>query len=310
MKKTKIKVFAPATVANMACGFDSMGFAIEGVGDVVEVSVSDGDGINIVNISGEDLPIEREKNVMVPPLLAMKKKLNIRCSVDITIINKIRPGSGIGSSAASSGAAVFAFNELLGRPFCKEDLISFAILGEELVSGGAHADNVAPSILGGIVLVRDNNPLDVIKLISPITMYCAVVHPFIEVKTRDSRAVLKKEISLSDAVTQWSNVGAIVAGLLCGDIELIGRSMRDVVAEPVRKVFIPEYDSLKYKVMCAGAIGCNISGSGPSVFALCRNRSDAVKMGDIMRNHFGEMSVGSDVYISAIADKGVREIND
>ena len=302
----KIKVFAPASVANMGCGFDVMGMALDGVGDVLEVTVSEGYGLSIDNRSGVKLPQDIEKNVITPAVLAFWEAYRKSMKVEVTLLQKILPGSGIGSSAASSAAVVFALNELLDRPFRIEELISFAMEGERLISGTAHADNVGPALLGGIVFIRGYEPLDVIPLPVPANFCCTVVHPHIMVSTKEAREVLRKEIPLHDAVVQWGNVGGLVAGLTMGNIELVGRSMKDVVAEPYRKHFIPLYDHLKEALLQAGALAVNISGSGPSVFALTDSLGLAGKMGEIMQAHFDGLEVEANVYVSQVARQGAR----
>lgn len=305
----KIKVFAPATVANMGCGFDVMGMALEMVGDVLEVSVSAGFGLQIDNQSGVVLPVRVDKNVIAPTVLAFLDAYGKELKVEVTVLKKILPGSGIGSSAASSAAVVFALNELLGCPFGLTALVPFAMEGERLISGSAHADNVGPSLLGGIVFIRGYEPLDIIQLPVPEAFYCTVVHPHIMVSTRAAREVLRKEIPLRDAVIQWGNVGGLVAGLALGNLELVGRSMQDVVAEPYRKHFIPLYDELKSVVMSAGALAVNISGSGPSVFALSASPEIAEATGKLMQQHFDNLGIDTDVYVSGVARSGARVIN-
>ena len=213
-----IKVFAPGTVANLGCGFDVMGLTLDGVGDLLEVGIEEGaGGLVIRNRSGKELPAKNEDNVITPA---------------VTILEKIAPGSGIGSSAASSAAAVWGVNELLGRPFSGERLVEFAMMGEALIGGTSHADNVGPAVLGGVVLIRGYEPLDIVRLPVPEGFFYAVVHPDIVVSTKEAREVLPREVPLHDAVTQWGNVGGLVAGFALGDVALIGRSMHDVVAEP------------------------------------------------------------------------------
>lgn len=304
----KIKVFAPATVANMGCGFDVMGMALEGVGDVLEVAVSEGFGLSIFNRSGVDLPVNVEKNVITPAVLAFLEASEKKLKVEVTVCEKILPGSGIGSSAASSAAAVFALNELCGRPFSLHELVPFAMEGERLISGTPHADNVAPALLGGIVFIRGYEPPDLIQLPVPEAFCCTVVHPHIMVSTKAAREVLRREIPLQEAVTQWGNVGGLVAGLALGDMALVGRSMRDVIAEPYRKHFIPLYDELKARALEAGALAVNISGSGPSVFAVSPALDTAVRIGQEMQQHFDGLQVKAEVYVSKVARQGARKV--
>ena len=304
-----IRVFAPASIANMGCGFDTMGMAMDAVGDILTVSVGEGTGLRIKNASGVDLPSKMEDNVITPAVMDFLAAYGKPLRVDVTIESKIHPGSGIGSSAASSAAAVFALNELTGRPFSLEKLVEFAMEGEKLISGGvAHADNVAPAILGGVVLIRGYKPLDIVRLPVPARFHCSVVHPDIMVSTRMAREVLPKEIPLRDAVRQWGNVGGLVAGLSLGDVDLVGRSMVDVVAEPCRKRFIPGFDILKEKAMQAGALAVNISGSGPSVFAISSEQEVAERICEVMKDHFSFLDIDSNVYVANVGCKGVRAL--
>lgn len=302
-----IRVFAPASVANMGCGFDVMGMAMDATGDILEVSVEEGLGLEIENRSGIDLPNEVEKNVITPAVMEFLAQWGGHLKVKITIEQKIAPGSGIGSSAASSSAAVYALNELLGRPFSLEKLVEFAMEGEKLISGGiAHADNVAPSIMGGVVLIRGYKPLDIVKLPVPAGFHCSVVHPAIMVSTKMAREVMPKEIPVRDAVKQWGNVGGLVAGLALGDVELVGRSMVDIVAEPCRRGFIPGFEILREKVLKAGALAMNISGSGPSVFAISKDDVTAGKVALIMKEHFAFLNIDSDIYTANVSERGAR----
>ncbi|MDR2912304.1 MAG: homoserine kinase [Alistipes sp.] len=304
-----IKIFAPATVANLGCGFDVAGMAIDGTGDIIEVGVEEGEGIEISNRSEVPLPDDIESNVATPAVRALLAAYGKEVAVRITILKKILPGSGIGSSAASSAGAVWGLNEVLGRPFSPERLVEFAMEGESLIGGGArHADNVAPAILGGVVLIRGYEPLDIVRLPIPDNFYAAVVHPHITVTTREGRGVLPREIPLKTATTQWGNVGGLVAGLALGDMALVGRSMKDAVAEPVRKRFIPGYDSLHDALFAAGALGVNIAGSGPAVFAVCDTLAGAEKLCEVMAAHFAALEIPADTYSSKISGEGARVI--
>lgn len=307
--KKNVRVFAPGTVANMGCGFDVMGMTLNGVGDIVSVSVSEGDGLTIENRSSVDLPTELDKNVITPAVRALMNEFGEPRMIEVVVEHKISPGSGIGSSAASSAAAVYALNEALGCPFTPEKLVEFAMEGEKLISGGTpHADNVGPAILGGVVLMRGYEPLDIVRLPVPDNFFCSVVHPDIMVSTKDARAVLPKDITLRLAVKQWGNVAGLVAGLALGDVHLVGRAMCDVVVEPYRKCFIPGFDELREKVLAAGALAMNISGAGPSVFALSADMDVAARVGKVMREHFAQ--VGSDIYVCKVSNCGARVFND
>ena len=260
MKKT-IKVFAPASIANMGCGFDIMGMALDEVGDILQISAEEGEGITIENQSGVPLPDDIEMNVITPVIRKFFQMTGTSAKIDVVILKKIYPGSGIGSSAASSAAAAYGMNELFGCPLSEEEVVICAMEGENLASGGYHADNAAPAVMGGIILIRGYEPLDVIKLPVPGNFYCAMIHPAIVVSTKEARSIMPKEIPMHTAVLQWGNVGGLVAGLYSGNIALIGRSMKDGVAEPYRKQFIPGFDELREKLTAAGALAMNIAGS-------------------------------------------------
>ena len=304
-----IKVFAPATVANVACGFDVLGFALQAPGDTITITKTDTQVIEIIDIIGAlDLSKDPKNNVVGVAVQAMLNELGSKQGLSISIEKGVKPGSGIGSSAASSAAAVVAANVILDAGFSDLDLVRFAMEGERLASGTAHADNVAPSIMGGFTLVRSYNPLDVIRLNTPNDLFCAVIHPQIEVKTADSRGVLQEHISLKNAVIQWGNVGGLVAGLFMNDFALIGRSLQDVVAEPLRSKLIPGFDAVKNAAMVAGALGSSISGSGPSVFALCKGKEIAEKCAKAMSEVYENIGIPFKVYISGINQEGAKVI--
>ena len=305
----KIKVFAPASIANLGCGFDIMGMALDEVGDVLEMTLDEaGEGIAISNETDVPLPEDIEDNVITPVLRKFFEMTGHGGRVEVRVLKKIYPGSGIGSSAASSAAAAFGINELFGAPLGEEDVVVCAMEGENLASGGYHADNAAPAVMGGITLIRGYDPLDIIKLPVPGNLYCPVIHPHLTVSTKEARSILPKEIPMHTAITQWGNVGGLVAGLCTGNIELVGRAMRDAVAEPYRKGFIPGFDELRAKLLGAGALAMNISGSGPSVFALA-NRSDiAQRVGAIMERHFAQQGILSETYVVKVSNKGARLI--
>ena len=300
-----IRVFCPGTIANVSCGFDVLGLSLAGVGDYMTVTQTAIKGITISEILGQDLPMETTQNVAGVAGLALLEALGSDAGFEIKIDKRIKAGSGIGSSAASSAGAVWAINHLLGDPFTTKELIPFAMEGERLASGVAHADNVAPALLGGFSLVRSTDPLDVISLPSPSALYATVIHPQIEIKTADSRRILKSNLSLKDAITQWGNVGGLVAGLYREDYELIGRSLQDVVIEPVRSILIPGFNEIKEAALNAGALGGGISGSGPSVFALSKGKDKALKVADAMRHAYEPFGISFDIHISNINEKGV-----
>ncbi|NBU80860.1 MAG: homoserine kinase [Flavobacteriaceae bacterium] len=309
----EIKIYCPATIANLNCGFDVMGLCLEGIGDEMIIRKVAKKGIRITKITGAELPLETEKNVAGVAALALLNSKNLKgveinFGFEIEIHKKIKAGSGIGSSAASAAGAVFGINELLGKPFTKHELVDFAMKGEVIASGSEHADNVAPCILGGFTLIRGYNPLDVIKIESPSEIYAVVLHPHIEVKTSDSRAVLSPSITLKSAITQWGNLGGLIAGLYTKDYELIRRSLNDVIVEPARKHLIPNFDLVKNTAIENGALGSGISGAGPSIFALCKGQAIAEKVAYAMSNSYLEIGISFDIYISKVNDQGTKII--
>jgi homoserine kinase len=306
---SSIRVFSPATVANVACGFDILGFALEAPGDEIELRLLDKPGITIVNhILGMNIPLDPSRNTAGVALQTYIDHLELQQGFEIIFHDKIKPGSGIGSSSASAAAAVFAANELMNRPLPRIKLVEFAMQGERAASGSAHADNVAPALLGGFVLIRSYLPLDIIQLPYPQELYAAVVHPHIEVRTEDARRILKKQISMKVAIAQWGNVAGLVAGLAMNDMALIGRSLQDGIVEPVRSLLIPGYDRVKAAAMDAGALGGSISGSGPSVFALCADKATATKASIAMGKVFDSLQINSNIYVSAVNKEGVKVV--
>lgn len=305
--RDSIKVFAPATVANVACGFDILGFAVEAPGDEVIIKRKNTPGVKITKITGDEgkLSLDAEKNTVGVSINRFLNHIDSsKVGIEILLNKKMPLGSGLGSSAASAVAGVFAINQLLGTPVKQEELLPFAMEGERIACGSAHADNVAPSLLGGFVLVRSYDPLDVVRIPTPDNLFCTIIHPQIEVQTKDARGILKKQILLKDAVIQWGNVAGLIAGLMKSDYDLIGRSMHDVIVEPVRSILIPGFNDAKSAALNAGALGCGISGSGPSIFALSKTEKIAEKVGASMQEIFNGLSIGSEVYVSKINNSG------
>jgi homoserine kinase len=304
----EIKIFCPATIANLNCGFDVLGLCLEGIGDEMIIRKLPEKGIKITKITGADLPLATEKNVAGVAALAIIQDLDLEFGFEIEIHKKIKAGSGIGSSSASAAGAVFGINELLGKPFTKHELVDFAMKGEAVASGSEHADNVAPCLLGGFTLVRGYNPLDVIRIDAPSELYAVVLHPHIEVKTSDSRAVLQPMIPMKDAITQWGNLGGFIAGLYTNDYNLISRSLNDVIVEPARKHLIPNFEVVKNTALQNGALGSGISGAGPSIFALCKGQEIAEKVAFAMSESYQNNGIKFDMHISKINPEGVIEI--
>ncbi len=306
----EITIFSPATVANVSCAFDILGFAVEQAGDRMTFRKTAEKGIRIVMKNYRKLPSEPEKNVAGVVALAMIEKRQPGFGILIEMEKGILPGSGMGSSGASAGGAAFGVNKLLGEPFGKTELVQFAMLGETLASGVAHADNVAPNLFGGFTLVRSTAPLDVIPLHTPERLSVSLIHPLIEVKTKNARSILKKSLLLKDAVIQWGNVAGLVSGLFMEDFDLIARSMHDGIVEPVRSLLIPMFDELQQAALNAGALGCSISGSGPSVFALSADLATAGKVTEAMRNIYAGTDVPFETHTSGIGKQGCHVLNE
>ncbi|MDQ2863559.1 MAG: homoserine kinase [Bacteroidota bacterium] len=300
-----VKVVAPATIANIVCGFDVLGLALNNPQDVMELTLSSKPGIRIVHNDTFNLPTIPEQNVAGVSLLDLMQEVEGECGFDLIIEKHIKPGSGLGSSAASAAGAVVAANHLLGNIFSKEDLVRFAMAGEKLASGVKHADNISPAIYGGVTLIRSIFPLDIISLQAP-PMFVTVVHPQIEVKTSDAREILRKEVALKDAIKQWGNIAGLVAGFMKGDYGLISRSLEDVIIEPVRSMLIPGFDEVKKKSVDAGALGGGISGSGPSIFMLCEKENTALTVEKIMKDIYDSTGLKYYTYVTTINNEGVK----
>lgn len=308
-----VKILAPATVANLACGFDVIGLALDFPEDEIFLYKSNTKGIRINKIHGASLPTDPKKNVAFVALQFLLKKYQQKenfqeekIGFEIELIKNIHPGSGIGSSAASAAGIVFGANILLGNPFSKKQLIRFAMEGERIASGSAHADNVAPAIMGGVTLVRSYKPLDITNLHVPKELWVSIIHPQIEIKTSDARDILKQKVLMTDAIHQWGNVGALVAGLYQEDYALISRSLEDVIVEPIRATLIPAFYELKIKCKEIGALGGGISGSGPSVFMLSQGNYIAKKVTEEMNRVYSTLKVDYKTYTSPINQKGVK----
>ncbi len=306
--KNEIKIFSPATVANVACGFDVLGFCLDTIGDEMVIRKTEAKGIRITKIEGHDLPYEAKKNVAGVSALAMYNALKPDCGFEIEIYKNIKPGSGIGSSSASAAGSVYGMNELLGRPLDKTKLTYYAMKGEALASQCEHADNLAPAIFGGFTLVKSACPLQVLELPTPPDLYATLIHPQIEIKTSESRAILPKDIPLQNAITQWANVGSLVHGLHTSDYELIKDALNDVVIEPYRKQLIPHFDDVKTAVLEAGALGCAISGSGPSIFTLSKGEATAKAVQLAMQNVYSKSDIQFETYVSKINTEGIKTI--
>ena len=302
----QIELFSPASVANVSCGFDVLGFCLDHIGDIMQISKTKTTGITIGKVTGQNLPKDPSKNVASVAGLALLKETPSEFGFQIDINKKIKPGSGIGSSAASAAGAVFGINELLGNPYTRNELIRFAMVGEAIASGAAHADNLAPVLLGGFTLVRSNVNLDVIKLPNPSQLVATIIHPKIELKTLHSRAILKATIPLDKAIEQWGNLGGLISALYTDDYELLSRSLEDKIIEPYRAMLIPKFEETRQAALNAGALGSGISGSGPSIFALSKGKETAEKVGAAMESIYKSMNLDYQLYLSEINTKGIK----
>lgn len=309
--KESIQVFAPATVANVVCGFDVLGFAVNEPGDEVIMRVTDKPGITISKITGDNgrLPLDPAKNtVSVSVQHYLKRIERTDIGLDIELHKKMPIGSGLGSSSASTVAGLFAAKALLGDETDVAKLLPFAMKGEEMACGHGHADNVAPALMGGFVLIRSYEPLDVIRLPHPKGLYCAIVFPDVDVPTREARQIIRDKIYMKDAVTQWGNIAGLVSGLFMNDIDLIGRSMKDILVEPVRSMLIPDFYKMREMALEMGAVSFGISGSGPSVFAFTKSEEQAKLIVQKLQKHLAGLGIGSNIYVSDINDQGPRVI--
>jgi homoserine kinase len=306
MSREEIKVFGPATVSNVGPGFDLLGFALESPGDEMIVRRNGTSRLVLYDQSGYSLPTDPELNVAAVAVSSLLRELHSKEGFDLVFTRKIPPGSGVGSSAASCAAAVVGINELLGSPFDMARLVSHAMEGEKVASGATHADNIAPALLGGITLIRSYDPLDIKHISYPEDLWCAVIHPNLEIRTAESRKMIPRTVPLETALKQCGNLAGLVAGLASADYPLIGRSVTDLFAEPYRTHQLPDYGALKASALEAGSVGTGLSGSGPSVFSLCRGQEMATGVGQVMKSHFTTRGIESRVYLSRISQAGCK----
>ncbi|HEV7332841.1 MAG TPA: homoserine kinase [Flavisolibacter sp.] len=303
-----VKIKAPATVANLVCGFDVLGMCLHNPYDEMEVRLLDQKKVIIESADGYPLPKDPAQNTAGAPLLEMLKGLDEEIGFEVLIHKHIKPGSGLGSSAASAAGVVVAANHLLGNRYTNEELVQYAMFGEKAASGVKHADNVAPAIYGGITLIRCIFPLDIVAIPSP-PLFVTVVHPQIEVKTSDARQILRKEVLLKDAIKQWGNIAGLVTGFIKGDYDLIGRSMEDIIIEPVRSILIPGFEKVKRECKEAGALGGGISGSGPSLFMLSKDEATARTVEGIMKATYDALGLDYYTYVTTLNQQGCTLIN-
>lgn len=301
-----LKIFAPATVANVSCGFDSLGFAVDAIGDEMTFTKTAEKGVKITNITGADLTYNVDENAASAVVKKILNEAKADFGIELTIHKGFSPGSGLGSSAASAAGAAFGANQLLGNIYSDLELTKFAMFGEEVACGTPIADNVSAAIYGGFVLVRSYNPLEIIKLPVPSELRVVAIHPQIEVKTKDARDVLPTEIALKDAVTQWANVGGLISGLYTENYNLISNSLVDIIVEPHRKKLIPFFDDVKNSATKAGALGAGISGSGPTIFALCKGDEVAENVYKSIEESYKNTGIDFEMFISKVNPEGIK----
>lgn len=307
MSKT-IRIKSPATIANLVCGFDILGLAVEEPYDLMTIERSEHPGIEIVHLDDYHLSTVPAENVAGGALLAMLEDVTDAPGIKLTIDKKIKPGSGLGSSAASAAGAVMAASKIIQQKFTQEDLIRYAMYGEKVASGVKHADNITPCLMGGVTLIRSIKPLDIVPLNSP-DLHITIVHPQIEVKTSDARQILKKEVQLKQAIKQWGNIAGLVAGFEKGDYALIGRSLEDGIIEPVRSILIPGFDQVKLLSKEAGALGGGISGSGPSLFMLSKDDATAREVEQVMKDVYTKIGIDFKTYVTKLNKEGIKIID-
>jgi homoserine kinase len=304
-----IAAFAPGTVSNVGPGFDILGFALDEPGDVVSAEAREAAGVEIVAIEGDagQLSHDPRRNTAGAAVQALLSRLGTVRGVRLRIYKGLPLASGIGSSGASAVAALVATNEVLGRPASFDLLLDCAMTGEIAGCGSAHPDNVAPALYGGFVLARTSRPSDLVHLPVPDGLSCAVLHPHVMIETGSARRLLGESVPLTSAVRQWGNVGALVAGLFRNDLPLISRALEDHIAEPRRAHLVPALDHVKQAAVTSGALGCGLSGSGPSIFALCESLDSAQAAGRAMRAAFaGASDVPLDLWVSPVGARGAR----
>ncbi|MFL5741690.1 MAG: homoserine kinase [Flavisolibacter sp.] len=303
-----IHIKTPATIANLVCGFDVLGLCLNEPCDEMKVSLLTERKIVIRSSDGFPLPTDPRLNTAGAPLIEIMNNIGGEFGFEVIIKKNIKPGSGLGSSAASAAGAVVAASKLLGNRFTKDEQVSFALFGEKVASGVKHADNVAPVIFGGITLIRCIFPLDIVSIPAP-PLFITVVHPQIEVRTADARQILRKEVLLKDAIKQWGNIAGLVTGLIKQDYDLIGRSLEDVIIEPVRSILIPGFAEIKKRCREAGALGGGISGSGPSLFMLSKDLPTACVIEGIMKSIYNRIGLEYHTYVTTLNEQGCTVID-
>ncbi len=311
LKRREIRAFAPATVANVGCGFDIFGFAINEPGDEVYLKIVEKPGVAIKEISGDEgvLPREADRNTAGKSLLAMLERIKAPFGVEMALHKKMPIGSGLGSSAASSVVSVFAMNEMLKKPLRREELLPFVMEGEKIASGeNVHLDNISACLYGGFILVRSQNPIDIVSIPTPESLHCTVIHPRIEIKTAETRKMLKARTPLDKAIHQWANVAGVVTALFKEDYDLLKRSLKDEIIEPDRAVLIPHFYEMREAATAKGSVGFSISGSGPSVFSFAPGLIKAKEVAAAIGGVLLDKGIEYDSFVSPINNKGPRII--
>jgi len=298
-------------MGNISCGYDILGLALEKPGDIVKIERKEQRGINITSISGDQqqLPTNPQKNTAGVAAQKFLEEFKIDVGLEMEIEKHMPTGSGLGSSAASAAAVLFGLNKLFGQPADRKTLVKIGIQSESVACGSGHADNIAPSLLGGIILIRSIDQPDIVNIHSPKNIFITLVYPHIEIKTEEARDILPHKIKLSQAVKQWGNIAGLISGFYTEDLDLIGRSMPDHIIEPVRSKLIPGYNEVKNEALKNGALGCSISGSGPTLFAFSENRTKAYSIGKKMEETFRGNKMEANSWVSKINTKGAQEVD-
>ncbi|MGB5943053.1 MAG: homoserine kinase [Leeuwenhoekiella sp.] len=300
----EVRIFSPATVANVNCGFDVLGFALEGLGDEMILRKTKKPGIHIVNIEGAELPYDAKENVAGVAGQAMLDHCQLDYGFEIEIFKNIRLGSGVGSSAASAAGVVYGINQFLDKPLDNLTLTKLGMKGEAIASGNEHADNVAPCLFGGFTLITNYRPFTVVPLPVPDELFVTIIHPHITIKTKEARGMLPLSVPLEAAILQTGHVAGLVSGLFLSDYELIGKSTVDELVTPTRKHLIPHFDKLKKSAIEAGGLAFGISGSGPSMFTLCKGKASAEKVEKALNSELCNLHIDADSYVSPVSKKG------
>jgi homoserine kinase len=308
MNSIQLKV--PATIANLSCGFDILGLCLETPYDIIKINKIQDRTVKIIIEDNEfsNIPDNPKLNTGGFPALKIIDDLNLDFGFEIILKKGIPLSGGLGSSAATAVGVVYGINYLLDNIFDENKIISYALEGEKISSNTPHADNIGPCLKGGLILVKDTYPPNLIKL-SISDFYISIIHPKIEINTKHAREILPEKINLSDAVKQWGNISGLTAGFITNDIELIKSSMHDYIIEPLRSKLIVGYDQIKKSAINNGAIGCSISGSGPSIFSLCENNEIANQVLTSMTKILDDLKIDYHSYISKINHNGISVIN-